>query len=147
MLPPARQQEHQMPPQQTNLISETGRDAAGLHLDLAIASAKDATGDASAAVSPGPSVAAPADAFPEEEAAGPPAASTRSVSGLLLRYWRAFWERRRHERLRVGLYDLSDRELMDIGLTSTNIDYIAARRAIERLRDGTMYLWPSRGGK
>ena len=129
-----------MPPQQTNLLSETGRDAAGRHLDLALV--QDATGDALASAPPDPSVAAPADAFPKEETAGPPAASTRNVSGLLLRYWRAFWERRRYERLRVD--DLSDRELMDIGLTSTNIDYIAARRTLERLRDGTMYLWPSR---
>jgi uncharacterized protein YjiS (DUF1127 family) len=145
MLPPAQQQEHQMPPQQPNLLSETGRDAVGRHLDLALV--QDATGDALVAAPPDPSVAAPAAAFPKEETAGPPAASTRNVSGLLLRYWRAFWERRRYERLRVGLYDLSDRELMDIGLTSPNIDYIAARRAIERLKDGTMYLWPSRGGK
>jgi uncharacterized protein YjiS (DUF1127 family) len=137
MLPPAQQQEHQMPPQQSNLSE----------LDLAIALVQDATGDALAAAPPDPSVAAPAAAFAKEQTARPPDASTRSVSGLLLRYWRAFRQRRRYERLRVGLYDMSDRELMDIGLTSTNIDYIAARRAIERLKDGTMYLWPSRGGK
>ena len=35
-----------MPPQQTNLTSETGRDAAGLGLDLSIALVKDAMGEA-----------------------------------------------------------------------------------------------------
>jgi uncharacterized protein YjiS (DUF1127 family) len=30
---------------------------------------------------------------------------------------------------------------MDIGLTPGDIDYIAAHRAVERLRDGTTYLW------
>jgi len=38
------------------------------------------------------------------------------------------------------LHDLSDRELRDIGLTSSDIDYIVAGRAIERLRDGRTYL-------
>jgi uncharacterized protein YjiS (DUF1127 family) len=38
------------------------------------------------------------------------------------------------------LHDLSDRELRDIGLTSGDIDYIVAGRAIERLRDGRTYL-------
>jgi uncharacterized protein YjiS (DUF1127 family) len=38
------------------------------------------------------------------------------------------------------LHDLSERELMDIGLTSSDIDYIVADRAIERLRDGRTYL-------
>jgi uncharacterized protein YjiS (DUF1127 family) len=134
-----------MPPQQTNLTSETGRDAAGLRLDLAIALVKDATGDASAAARPDASIAALRDAFSEKEAAGPPAASTRSVLSLLQGYWRAFQDRRQRERLRVSLHDLSDRELMDIGLTPGDIDYIVAHRAIERLRDGTTHLWMSRG--
>jgi len=64
---------------------------------------------------------------------------------LLQGYWRAFQDRRQRERLRVSLHDLSDRELMDIGLTPGDIDYIVAHRAIERLRDGTTYLWMSRG--
>jgi uncharacterized protein YjiS (DUF1127 family) len=134
-----------MPPQQTNLTSETGRDAAGLRLDLAIALVKDATGDALAAARPDASIAALRDAFSEKEAAGPPAASTRSVLSLLQGYWRAFQDRRQRERLRVSLHDLSDRELMDIGLTPGDIDYIVAHRAIERLRDDTTYLWMSRG--
>jgi uncharacterized protein YjiS (DUF1127 family) len=134
-----------MPPQQTNLTSGTGREAAGLRLDLSIALVKDATGDALAAASPDASIAALRDAFSEKEAAGPPAALTRSVLSLLRGYWRAFQERRQRERLRVSLHDLSDRALMDIGVTPGDIDYIEAHRAIERLRDGTTYLWWSRG--
>jgi uncharacterized protein YjiS (DUF1127 family) len=132
-----------MPPQQTNPTSETGRDAAGLRLDLAIALVKDAPGNALAEACPDASIAALRDASSEKEAAGPPVASTRSVLSLLQGYWRAF--RKRRQRLRVSLHDLSDRELMDIGLTPSDIDYIVAGRAIERLRDGTTYLWLSRG--
>jgi uncharacterized protein YjiS (DUF1127 family) len=131
-----------MPRQQTDLTSETGRDAGGLRLDPAVALVKDATGDALAEAGPDASIAALRDAFSEKEAAGPPVASTRSVLSLLQGYWRAFRERRQRERLRVSLHDLSDRELMDIGLTRSDIDYIIADRAIERLRDGT---WLSRG--
>ena len=132
-----------MPPQQTNLTSETGCGAAGRRLDPAIALV--ATGDALADACPDASIAASRDACSEKEAAGPPVASTRSVSSLLRRYWRAFRKRRRREKLRVNLHDLSERELMDIGLTPGDIDYMVSGRAIERLRDGTAYLWTSRG--
>jgi uncharacterized protein YjiS (DUF1127 family) len=63
------------------------------------------------------------------------------VLSLIRRYWRALQEQRR----RVTLQDLSDRELMDIGLTRGEIDYFTPERAIDRLRDGTAHLW-SRGG-
>ena len=91
-----------MPPQLTNLTSETPRDAAGFGLDL-------------------------------------PIASTRNALGWLKRYWRAFQERRRHRSL-SGLADLSDRELMDIGLTRGEIDYLTPQRAIDQIRDRAMYL-------
>jgi uncharacterized protein YjiS (DUF1127 family) len=130
-----------MPPQQTNLTSETGRDAAGLGLDLSIALVKDAMGEALAAARPDASIVVLRDALSEKDAAGPPAASTRSVLSLLKGYWRAFQERRQRQRLRASLHDLSDRELMDIGVTRAEIDCIAARRAIDRLRDGTTHLW------
>ena len=47
---------------------------------------------------------------------GQSAVSTRRVSSFFRTYWRAFQERRKRERLRAELYDLSDRELMDIGI-------------------------------
>ena len=131
-----------MPPQQKNLTSETGRDAAGLGLELSIALVKDAMGEALAAARPDASIGAPRDALPEKDAAaGLPAASTRSVLSLLKGYWRAFQEQRQRQRLRASLHDLSDRELLDIGVTRAEIDCIAAHRAIDRLRDGTTYLW------
>jgi len=43
------------------------------------------------------------------------------------------------------LQDLSDRELMDIGLTRGEIDSLAPERAIDRLRDNARTLW-GRGG-
>ena len=114
-----------MPPQQTNRTSEPDRRAARLRFDFTNASVEDA--------------------LSEKQAAGPPVASTRSVLGSLRGYWRAFRERRRRNRLRVSVNDLSDRQLMDIGMAAGDIDCIVAYRAFERLRDGTTYLWLSRG--
>ncbi|MCP3477145.1 DUF1127 domain-containing protein [Bradyrhizobium sp. CCGUVB1N3] len=114
-----------MPPQQTNITSETERDAAALRLDLSIATLDDA--------------------LSEKDAAGPTAAATGRVLSLLKRYWRAFQEQRQRQSLRATLQDLSDRELMDIGLTRGEIDYLTPERAIDTLRDGTRHLW-SRGG-
>jgi uncharacterized protein YjiS (DUF1127 family) len=131
-----------MPPQKTNLTFDAGRDAAGLDLNITLAD--DAAGDGLAAARP--DVAALRDAFSEKEAARPPASSMRGFLGLLTGYWRAFQERRQRERLRVSLHDLSDRELMDIGLTPGEVDYIEPHRAFERLRDGRAYLWRSHGG-
>jgi uncharacterized protein YjiS (DUF1127 family) len=126
-----------MPPQQTNFTSETGRDTAGLRLDLAIPLVKDAPGDDLAEVSPDASITALRDASSEKEAAGPPVASSRSVLGVLLGYWRTFRRRRQAE----SLHNLSDRQLADIGLTPGDIDLLVARRAFERFRDGTTNLW------
>jgi uncharacterized protein YjiS (DUF1127 family) len=130
-----------MSPQQANFTSGTGRDTAELRLDFAVPLVNDATGNALAEVCPDASIAALRDASSEKEAAGPPVASTRSVLSVLRGYWRAFRRRRQAE----SLYNLSDRELMDIGLTPGDIDHLVARRAIERLRDGTVHLWLSRG--
>jgi len=91
-----------MPPQQTNMISETE----GLPLELA---------------------------------------STRSIPGLLARYWRALQAWRWRQGPQIALQDLSDRELMDIGLTRGEIDYITPERAIATLRERATDLW-SRGG-
>jgi len=124
-----------MPTQQTNLTSETGRDTAVFGLDLSIALAKEAMDDTLAAARPHASVAALDEAMSDKDAAGLTAAPTRSVLSLLKRYWRAFQERRQRQSLRATLHDLSDRELMDIGVTREEIDYIAPYRAIDTLRD------------
>ncbi|RQH01687.1 DUF1127 domain-containing protein [Bradyrhizobium sp. RP6] len=65
------------------------------------------------------------------------------VPSLLTRYWQAFQELRPCSR--VTLHDLSDRELMDIGLTRSEIESIAPEATIERLRDNARTLW-GRGG-
>jgi uncharacterized protein YjiS (DUF1127 family) len=59
------------------------------------------------------------------------AVSTRRVSGFFKRYWDAFQERCERQRLRATLRDLSDRELMDIGTTRGEIDYVASNRFID----------------
>jgi uncharacterized protein YjiS (DUF1127 family) len=134
-----------MPTQQTNLTSETERDAAVLGLDLSIALVKEAVDDTLAAARPNASIAALDDTLSEKDAAGLTAASTRSVLSLLKRYRRAFREWRRRQSVRATLHELSDRELMDIGLTRGEIDYIAGHRAIDRLKDSTNLWILSRG--
>jgi uncharacterized protein YjiS (DUF1127 family) len=107
-----------MPPQQTDPASESGSDAAVLGLDLTLALVKEAT----------------RDALPEKNAARPMSSPTRNVLGLLKRYWCAFgeWQRQRSQ---TTLHELSDRALMDIGVTRAEIDHIAAHRVIDALRD------------
>jgi len=120
-----------MPPQLTNITSEPGRDAA--RLELPIAWAKNAIDNAAARLNA--SLATPLDALPETDGT----ASTRSVLSLLKLYWRAFVERRRRENLRAALSCLDDKQLMDIGLTRGEIDYLTPQRAIDRLRDSAIY--------
>lgn len=129
-----------MPPQLTEISSETERDAAGRGLNLAIVQAKSAVDHALVARLKA-SAAALDGALPEKDAAGRAAASARSILGLLRQYWRAFQDRRQSP----SLQELSDRELMDIGLTRGEIDYLTPQRAIDTLRDSTMYLWSRRG--
>ncbi|MCK1406580.1 DUF1127 domain-containing protein [Bradyrhizobium sp. 40] len=72
-------------------------------------------------------------------------ASTWSIPGLLAQYWRALQDWRWRQGPHLALQDLSDRELMDIGITRGEVDYISPERAIDRLRDHARDLW-SRGG-
>ena len=57
--------------------------------------------------------------------------STRRVASFIRRYWDAFQERRKRERLRADLSELNDWELQDIGITRGEIDYIASNRSID----------------
>jgi uncharacterized protein YjiS (DUF1127 family) len=57
--------------------------------------------------------------------------AARPVSSLFERFWNAFQERRKREKLRVDLCDLSDRALVDIGITRGEIDYVAWNRSID----------------
>ncbi len=53
------------------------------------------------------------------------------VSSLFKRYWGALQERRQRQRLQAVLCDLSDRELMDIGMTRGEIEYVVSNRGID----------------
>jgi len=57
--------------------------------------------------------------------------STRHVSSFIWKYWDAFQERRERQKLRATLSSLSDTELMDIGMTRGEIDYVASHRSID----------------
>jgi uncharacterized protein YjiS (DUF1127 family) len=57
--------------------------------------------------------------------------STRYVSSLAWKYWDAFQVRGERQKLRAALFDLRDRELMDIGIARDEIDYIASQRSID----------------
>ena len=57
--------------------------------------------------------------------------STRPLFRFFERYWDAFQERRKRERLRATLCDLNDRMLQDIGIARGEIDYVASNRSID----------------
>jgi uncharacterized protein YjiS (DUF1127 family) len=60
-----------------------------------------------------------------------PATAKRQVYSPLEIYWDAFQQWRKRQRTRATLCDLSDRELMDIGTTRGEIDYVASNRGID----------------
>ena len=60
-----------------------------------------------------------------------PATAKRQVYSPLETYWNAFQEWRNCQRLRATLSDLSDTELMDIGTTRGEIDYVASHRSTD----------------
>ena len=55
----------------------------------------------------------------------------RQVYSPLETYWNLFQEWRKRRRLLANLCDLSDRELMDIGITRSEIDYLASYRGCD----------------
>ena len=67
---------------------------------------------------------------------GQMAVSTRRVSSFFRRYWGAFQERRKErrkrQRERAELYRLNDLELMDIGMTRGEIEYVVSNRSFYR---------------
>jgi uncharacterized protein YjiS (DUF1127 family) len=60
-----------------------------------------------------------------------PATARRQYYSPLETYWDAFRKWRKRVRLRTQLYRLTDSELMDIGITRAEIDYVATNRAID----------------
>jgi len=67
---------------------------------------------------------------------GQTAASTRRVSSFFQRYWDAFQARRKRQRERAELYRLNDWELMDIGMTRGEIEYVVSNRFFDREESG-----------
>ncbi|MDN5005394.1 DUF1127 domain-containing protein [Bradyrhizobium sp. GCM10027634] len=126
-----------MPPQQTDISPGIEADAARRGLALSIVQAKGAIDQALAERLKASAKALDGALLDKEAGSG------RSVLGLLKRSWRAL--QRRRQGLRVSLYDLGDRELMDIGLTRGEINYLTPQRAIDTLRDSTTHLWSGRG--
>jgi len=53
------------------------------------------------------------------------AAAAGGVSGFFKKCWSAIQQWRERERVRTALYDLSDRDLRDIGITRGEIEYFA----------------------
>jgi uncharacterized protein YjiS (DUF1127 family) len=66
-----------------------------------------------------------------ETGLGQTVASPRRASSIFETYWSALREWRRRRKLRADLSQLSDRELMDIGTTRGEIDYVASHRSID----------------
>jgi uncharacterized protein YjiS (DUF1127 family) len=60
------------------------------------------------------------------------ATPVQQVTSLFLRVWSAWQKRRRRLKVRTALCALSDRELIDIGATRAEIDYIALQQGRAR---------------
>ena len=67
---------------------------------------------------------------------GQTAVATRRVSSFFKRYWDAFQERRKRQRERGELHRLNDWELMDIGMTRGEIEYVVSNRSFDREESG-----------
>jgi uncharacterized protein YjiS (DUF1127 family) len=57
-----------------------------------------------------------------------PATAKRQVYSPLEAYWNSFQEWRKRDRLRTELHRLTDSELLDIGISRGEIDYVASHR-------------------
>jgi uncharacterized protein YjiS (DUF1127 family) len=66
------------------------------------------------------------------------ATSLQQAISLFLQFRTALRERRARQRVRTALGALSDRELMDIGVTRGEIDYVTSQRSIARPHRSTL---------
>ena len=57
-----------------------------------------------------------------------PATAKRQVYSPFEAYWNSFQEWRKRDRLRTELYRLTDSELLDIGISRGEIDYVTSHR-------------------
>jgi uncharacterized protein YjiS (DUF1127 family) len=61
-----------------------------------------------------------------------PATKSRQVYSPLEAYWKTFQEWRKRRKLQAELCRLTDSELMDIGITRGEIDYVTSNHPISR---------------
>ena len=73
-----------------------------------------------------------------------PAIASGKRASFFKAYWRALHEWRRRERARAELSGFSDRELMDIGVTRSEIDYITSNGPIGPRAAGEVLTAPTR---
>jgi uncharacterized protein YjiS (DUF1127 family) len=57
--------------------------------------------------------------------------SIPQITRLIKAFWATLQERRKEEKTRAALYDLSDRELEDIGITPGEIEYAASNLSLD----------------
>ena len=62
---------------------------------------------------------------------GQPSVSTRQLPGTIRRCWSALQERRKREKVRAALYALNGRDLHDIGIAHSDIEYVASNPDID----------------
>jgi uncharacterized protein YjiS (DUF1127 family) len=62
---------------------------------------------------------------------GQAAGSIRRASSFFKEYWRVLQDWRERQKLRAVLDDLSDSELIDIGMTRGEIDCVASNRSVD----------------
>jgi uncharacterized protein YjiS (DUF1127 family) len=55
------------------------------------------------------------------------------VPAFLIRCWHALQERRKRAKLRAALYALPDRDLRDVGISLSEIEYLALNGTDERV--------------
>ena len=62
---------------------------------------------------------------------GQPSVSSRQIPGYVRRCWNALQKRREREKVRAALYGLNGRDLHDIGIAHSDIEYVAANPDID----------------
>ena len=62
---------------------------------------------------------------------GQPSLSTRHVPGFIRACWNALQERRIRAKVRAALYALNGRDLHDIGIAHSDIEYVASHPEID----------------
>ena len=62
---------------------------------------------------------------------GQPAVSNRQIPGLIGVCWNALQERRKRAKVRAALYALNGRDLHDIGIAHSDIEYVASNAIID----------------